>query len=264
MNDSALIAYRTRLEAAAYALAREHRLRRRRRLALAAIGAATLLITTTALGATGVLGAWLGGKPAPAEVKSDLAGIRPELGQRPNADAAAEVARENEIAVHATPTREGGFCLVAEVPWLGFDGDGRGYCVKPQEAQRALVAGLIGASKAESSGRHITVVAGRVRFEGAALIRVTDPSGNPVERPVGTGGFFVAAVTGDIQTCFDGQDWTPTLSVFDDERRELARAAFPFWIPARTPTGERIRACGAMPPMSDESAARLIREEGLR
>jgi hypothetical protein len=197
-------------------------------------------------------------------VKSDFAGIRPELGHNPDADAAAEVARDEEIAVHATPTREGGFCLVAEVPWLGFDGDGRGYCVKPKDAKRPLVAGLIGASKDEESGQDVAVVAGRARFEGAAAVGLTDPNGKPVERPVETGGFFVAVVTGDVQRCFEGEDWTPTLIVLDSEGRELARAAFPFWIPARTASGKRIPACGVMSPMSDHFADRIIREEGLR
>lgn len=225
---------------------------------------ATLLVTATALGATGVLGAWLGGKPAPTEVKRDFAGIRPELGHLPDAGAAAEVAREKEIAVHATPTRQGGFCLVAEVPWLGFDGDGRGYCVKANDAKRPFVAGIIGSARDEESDRDVAVVAGRARFEGAAAIRLTDPNGNPVQRPVETGGFFVAVVAGDIRRCFEGEDWTPTLIVLDSEGRELARAAFPFWIPARTVSGKRIPGCGEMSPMSDDVAARIIRKERLR
>jgi hypothetical protein len=265
LNNPALAAYRSRLEAAARGLADKHRLRRRRRLTSVAVVAAILLVAATALGATGVLGAWLGGTPSPAEVKSDFAGIRPELGYSPEAEAAAEVARENDIAVHATPTREGGFCLVAEVPWLGFDGDGRGYCVKPKDAKRPFVAGVIGNAGDRDSGQNVTVVAGRTRVQGAAVVRLTDPNGKPVERPVGTGGFFVAVVrTGDIQRCFDGEGWTPTLIVFDAQRRELGRAQFPFWVPARTSSGKRTHACGLMSPMSDEFAARVIREERLR
>jgi hypothetical protein len=264
VHDPALIAYRARLEAAAHRLAREHRLRRRRRLTWLAVAATTLVITTTALGASGVLGAWLGGKPAPAEVKDDFAGIRAELGHTPDSEAAAEVARETETAVHATPTRKGGFCLVAEVPWLGFDGDGRGYCVKAEDAKQPFVAGVIGASKDEQSRRDVMVVAGRVRLQGAAAIRFADPDGNPVERPVETGGFFVAVVTGDAQQCFDGRDWTPTLIVLDGHRRELGRAAFALWIPTRTVSGERAEGCGVMSPMSDERAARIIREQGPR
>ena len=87
------------------------------------------------------------------------------------------------------------------------------------------------------------------------------------ERPIGTGGFFVALVpTGedDMQACFDGNDWTSTLTVLDDEGSELSRAAFPFFIPARDTSGQPMQASGVMSPTSDEAAARILREEGLR
>jgi hypothetical protein len=258
VDDSTLVAYRARLEASAHRLAREHHVRRRRRFAWAAVIAAALLATATTLGATGVLGAWLGGKPAPAEVKRDFAGIRPELGHTPDPEATAEVAREKEVGVYATPTRQGGFCLVADDPALGFGNDGRGYCLRREEAKRPLVAGLIGGSQG-------SVVAGRARFDGAATIRLTDPEGNQVERPIGTGGFFVAVlVTGESQTCFDGKPWISTVVVLDREGSELARADFPFWVPARDTRGNPLRACRIMSPMSDEAAARIIRRERLR
>jgi hypothetical protein len=266
MSDSVLDAYKVRLEAAAFRLAREHEARRRRRVIWTAVIATALLATTTALASAGVLGGWLGGKPAPAEVSRDFAGIPSELGHTTDPKMTSEVAREGEIGVYATPTLQGGYCLVADDPILGFDGDGRGYCLKPAAAKRRFVAGLIGGARDQESGQRESVVAGRVLFDGAATIRLTDPHGHEVQGTLGTGGFFVALVaTGDIRTCIiDGKAWTSTLVVSDRQGRELGRAAFPFWVPARDTHGERLHACGFLSPMGDDLAARIIREEGLR
>jgi hypothetical protein len=260
MDDAALVAYRARLHAAARALGQEHVARRRRRIVFVAVAAAMMLVATTTLAATGMLAAWLGGEPAPSEVKEDFAGIRPELGATPNAGAASEVARDEQIAVYATPTREGGYCIVAEVPWLRFDGDGRGYCVKPAAARRPLVAGIIGAASDES-GSETYVVAGRARVRGAATVAFADPDGDYVERRVGSGGFFVAVISARIETCFTGQAWSPALAVADGEGRQLVRARFPFWIPGRDARAKPLRGtCGTPGPMSDEEAARILRE----
>lgn len=265
MHDAALLAYKARLETVAVRLAQEHEALRRRRLMWAAVIGTALLATTTALASTGVLRAWLGGEPAPAEVKRDFAGIRPELGYTTDPKRAAEVAREGEIGVYATPTRQGGYCLVADQPSLGFGGDGRGYCLRPAAAKRTFVAGLIGGARDEDSGQRQSVVAGRVLFDGAATIRLTDPDGHQVKGTLGTGGFFVALVTTDaIRTCVaDGKGWTSTLVVADSEGRELGRAAFPFWVPGRDTRGERLHACGILSPMGDDLAARIIRQERL-
>jgi hypothetical protein len=265
MGDSGLDAYKVRLEAAAFRLAHEHRVRRLRTLAGVAVIVTTLLVTASTLAATGVLRAWVGGKPAPAEVKRDFAGIRPELGYTPDAKATAEVAREGEIGLYATPTRQGGYCLVADQPSLGYAGDGRGYCLRPEQAKRPFVAGLVGGARDDESGQKMEAVAGRILLDRAATVRLTGPQGDEVERPIGAGGFFVALViAADIQTCVDGAPWISTLVAIDDEGRELGRARFPFLIPARDTHGRRLRACGIMSPTSDDLAARIIREERLR
>jgi hypothetical protein len=266
MGDAALDAYKPQLEAAAFRLAREHHARRLKTLGCVAVITTALLATASTLAATGVLRAWVGGKPAPAEVKRDFAGIRPELGYTTNSKEAAEVARAGQIGVYATPTREGGYCLVADDPALGFAGDGRGYCIKPAVERRLFVAGVIGGARDEQSGQRESVVAGRVLFDGAATIRLTDPHGHEVDGTLGADGFFVALVaTGDIRTCgLEGKAWTSTLVVADSEGQELGRAAFPFWVPARDTRGERLHACGILSPMGDDLAARIIRQEGLR
>lgn len=256
MSDDALLLYRARLSAAAASLARKHG-RRRRRLAFAGASAAVLILVTGTLAATGVVPSWFGAEPAPTEVKEDFTAIRPELGYKAEAGVASRVAADGpDIVLYATPTRQRGYCLVAEVPWLGFDGDGRGYCVRAEPAGRPLVVGTIGASEG------ILVIAGRAVVPGAAAVSFSDPSGHRVERPLGAGGFFVAAVEGSIATCLEGAPWWPEVTVRDAEARDVLSARFPLLIPGRNAKGEPLRGtCGHTGPLSDLEAARIIEQQ---
>lgn len=256
MSDDALLLYRARLSAAAVSLASKHA-RRRRRLSFAGALAAVLILVTGTLAATGIVRSWFGAEPAPTEVKEDFAAIRPELGYAPEPGVASEVATDGpEIVLHATPMRQGGYCLVARVPWLSFDGDGRGYCVRAEPARRPLVVGTIGASEGTF------VIAGRATSSGAVAVSFPDPSGDRIERPLGAGGFFVAAVEGSITSCFEGASWWPEVTVTDAEGGEVQRATFPLWIPGRNAKGEPLRGtCGHTGPLSDLEAARIIEHQ---
>lgn len=225
MIDEGLLAYRAQLGTAATRLARAHTRRRRRRVVFTAVVAtAALAATATTLAATGVLQAWLGGEAAPPEVQRDFAGIPEELGYSPVAGEASKVAQEPDgtITLYATPTKQGGYCLVADVPWLEFAGDGRGYCVKPEAASRPLVAGLIGQGPGEGE-QSTSVLAGRVLATGAAIIRFTGFDGRPVERRLGAGGFFVAALEHG-PTC---KAWSPVMTAADEAGNALASQEFP-------------------------------------
>ena len=72
-----------------------------------------------------------------------------------------------------------------------------------------------------------------------------------------------ALLTHGVRLTHNREEWLEAVGAHVS-RRELARAAFPLLIPARTTGGEPARACGVMPPMSDERSARIIREQGLR
>jgi hypothetical protein len=246
--DQGLLAYRTQLGAAATRLARAHTRRRRRRVVFTALVAtAALAATATTLAATGVIQGWLGGEAAPPVVKQDFAGVAPQLGYSPIADQASKVAYEpnGKITLYATPTKQGGYCLLAVNPNTKLYGDGQGYCIKPEEAARPFVAGLVGP------------VAGRAQAPEAATITFEDPDGRIVRRSLGAGGFFVASVGGrDISTCIaGGRDWTSEFTVLDASDRVLQKVLVPLWIPERKANGELIKACGLMTPMSDVRAA---------
>jgi hypothetical protein len=255
--DQGLLAYRTQLGAAATRLARAHTRRRRRRVVFTALVAtAALAATATTLAATGVIQGWLGGEAAPPEVKDDFAGVAPQLGYTTIPGQASKVAYEpnGKMTLYATPTKQGGYCIVADVPWLKFHGDGRGYCLKPEEAERPFVAGLIG-----SGPNDLSVVAGRAQAPEAATITFTDRDGLIVKRALGAGGFFVAGVGGrDTMTCFAGRGWTPEFTVLDAADRVLQKVLVPLWIPARRANGELMQACSLMSPMSDLRAASMF------
>jgi hypothetical protein len=245
--DEGLLAYRTQLGTAALRLARAHARRRRRRILFAALMAtAALAATATTLAATGVIQGWLGGEAAPPEVKDDFAGVAPQLGYTTIPGQASRVAYEpdGKIALYATPTKEGGYCLLAVSPDTKLYGDGQGYCIKPEEAARPFVAGLVGP------------VAGRASAPEAATITFEDPDGGLVKRSLGAGGFFVAGFgERDSGAC----GWTSEFTVLDASDRVLQKVLVPLWVPGRNARGERLRGvCGIMAPMSDLRAARTF------
>ena len=199
------------------------RLSPRRKVALA------VLVALVAIGtATAATTSWLRGSPAPPAVVSDFGSYTPQLGFHPDPGRAVLVAEDGDVSLYATTNAEGSYCLVTSAPWKRPETlpDG-GTCIPRDQAAAPFVAGLVGAS------RDSIVVAGRTASRGAHTVRFPGPGGDPVTRPIGSSGFFVAHIQSSGSACANG-DWSPTFAVLDANGREmthtkiaLARAAKP-------------------------------------
>jgi hypothetical protein len=204
--------------------------RPRPRFLLAATLAATLVgLLVTPLGGAIArevenLSNWLKGSPAPESVVSDFGSYAPQLGFDPVPGRAVLVARDGgNFSLYATTNKQGSYCLIASAPWKRPSKlpDG-GTCIPPAHAVSPLVAGLVGASTAGSEQTYL--IAGRTTDEGARAIRFTDPAGAPIERAIGSSGFFVAVVRTNESACASG-DWAPTFNVLGadgDARASIA------------------------------------------
>src|SRR5207247_4609769 len=121
---------------------------------------------------------------------------------------------DGDVSLYATTHREGTYCLVVSAPWKRPETlpDG-GMCIPRAQAAAPLVAGFVGASSTT------LLIAGRTDARGAHMIRLTDPDGRLLTRPIGSSGFFVAAVRVSGSACANG-DWKPTFVVLDTSGRE--------------------------------------------
>lgn len=158
------------------------------------------------------LSGWLTGTPAPKSVVSDFSSYAPQLGFDPEPGKAVLVARDgSNFILYATTNKQGSYCLVDSTPWKRPSklADG-GTCVQPATATARLVAGLVGANTAGTE--QIYVIAGRTTDDEARAIRFTDPAGAPIERAIGSSGFFIAAVRTNESACTNG-DWAPTFEI---------------------------------------------------
>jgi hypothetical protein len=184
-------AYRAELRAAA---TRCVRTRRRRRL-LISVAVALTGVVTGSLAIAATTNGWLTGEPAPPNVVEGFKQYTPQLGFHPKAGKAQFVAQDGPIKLYAMANREGGICYLVDEPWkpANAGGDG-GTCASKAKADEPVTAGLLGMSAASRDGVATIVVAGRVDSAAARGIRFEDPAGAVVERPVGAGGFYVAAV----------------------------------------------------------------------
>jgi hypothetical protein len=193
---------------------RPPRLSRRARVLLVVV--VSLVVLGTAAAATT---SWLTGRPAPPAVVSDFGSYTPQLGFHPEPGRAVLVAEDGAFSLYATTNREGTYCLVASAPWKRPETlpDG-GTCIPASQAAAPVVAGLVGASSAT------VVIAGRVDAGAAHAIRLTGPDGRVLTRPIGSSGFFVAAVPVSGSPCAGG-DWKPTFVVLDARGRELGHAS---------------------------------------
>jgi len=210
----------------------EHRAggsRRSPTLLLAATLAAMLVaLLVTPLGGAlvrgvGDLSSWLTGSPAPESVVSDFGSYAPQLGFDPEPGRAVLVAQDGDVILYATINKQGTYCLVASTPWKRPDKlpDG-GTCISRAYAAAPLIAGLVGASSS-ADGTQIYVIAGRTTDAAARTIRFSDPTGAPIERAIGSSGFFVATVETDEPACESG-DWRPAFDVIGangDERENV-------------------------------------------
>ena len=194
--------------------ARRKRLRPRRRLVvLAAVLLAVLAAPAYAIG-RGLIDGWLSGEPAPPSVVANFDSYAPQLGFRPDADDSVVVAKDGEISLYATTNDRGSYCVATGTP------DG-GTCVPPTTAAAPLVAGIM-ANDSPWTSRQL-VVAGRVADSDARAIGFTDPDGNVVARPIGSSGFFVAALPVRGSPCRNG-DWRPTFRAMGAKGEELLSA----------------------------------------
>ena len=227
MSES-IAAFRLELRDAAERRARRYR--RRRRVAFVAVA---VLVATVCTGITVAATGWFHGSPAPPEVVEDFQSYTPQLGFHPHSRRAQLVARDGEdFALYATTNREGTYCLVTSAPWLppGRNGDG-GVCVRRREATEPIAAGVTRVGRAEAGTQETIVVAGRVLAPGARAIRFSTAEGKPVERPLGAGGFFVAAVQ---FSCVDS-GWAPLFIAANADGEELASAVIPLAWAAQSP-----------------------------
>lgn len=178
-------------------------------LGLLAIGAAVAATTT----------GWLTGSPAPKSVVSDFGSYAPELGFDPEPGRAVEVAVDGDSILYATTNKQGSYCLVASAAWKRPDAlpDG-GTCIPAAQAKAPLIAGLVGA-RSSPDGEQTYLIAGRTRDAGAREIRFSDPGGTPITRPVGSSGFFLAAIRTTTPACANG-DWKPRFTVIGVDGKE--------------------------------------------
>ncbi len=193
--------------------------RRRARLVLVAAALLTLLAIPSYGLARDVI-EWVRGEPAPQAIVDDFASYAPQLGYRPDAGGAILVAVDDEVRLYSTKNDRGTFCLVLTAPGRPR-GDG-GTCIRPQWAAEPLIAGTIGAI-AGDDGASTTFVVGRSNAPDASAIRFAGTEGEPITRPIGFDGFFVAEVRIPRTACGAG-DWRPTFLVLDAGGSELARA----------------------------------------
>src|SRR3989304_958877 len=115
-------------------------------------------------------------------------------------------------------------CLLVGAPWKPPETfpDGR-TCVSATDAAAPPVAVLLGSPTPSSeTGRSTYVVAGRTDDPEARTIRLADPEGRTVERPVGSSGFFVASVHISGPACAHG-DWKPTFAVLGANGDDLTQ-----------------------------------------
>ncbi len=172
-----------------------------RLLAAALLVLAVLALPTYALG-RGLLDGWLSGEPAPQSVRDNFDSYTPQLGFQPDAGEAVLVAADRGASLFATTNDRGSYCLATATR------DG-GTCIPPDHAVAPLIAGIMSNDPAHGGNRFL-LVAGRAADPRVRTIRFSDPTGGVVERPVGSSGFFLAALspTEAPRPCSHG-DWRP-------------------------------------------------------
>lgn len=178
-----ILGYRAELQAAA---ARRIAARRRRVLIGVAVGAVAVVTASFALAATRA--GWLTGESAPPPVVEGFKQYTPQLGFHPRAGAAQLVAHDGSIKLYATANREGGICYLLDEPWKPANAGDGGTCASRKQAAVPISAGGLGASA------QVQVIGGRVADERATAISFTTSEGDPIVRPLGGGGFYVAQV----------------------------------------------------------------------
>jgi hypothetical protein len=227
-----VLMYRAELRAAA---SRRTAARRRRVLVLLAVAAFGAI--TASLSFAAARAGRLTGEPAPPQAVTGFKQYTPQLGFHPEVHKAQFVAEDGPIKLYATPNREGGICYLVDEPWKPADAGDGGTCASRAKADEPITAGLLGMSAASRDGVATTVIAGRVDSRAARTIRFQDPAGSVVERPLGAGGFYVAAVqakpldfaplsTPNGVRC-PRETWEPRFVALDADRQPVLETTIP-------------------------------------
>jgi hypothetical protein len=204
-------AYRAELRASA---GRVVRARRRRLLIVATAVAAGVLMGSLAVAATSE--GWLTGEPAPPKVVEGFRQYTPQLGFHPQAGKAQFVAQDGAIKLYATANREGGICYLVDEPWKPANAGDGGTCASREKAAVPISAGWLGGSS------DVQVIAGRVADARATSLSFSTPSGAPIVRPLGAGGFYVAQVP--WPGLCPHSNWSPSFVALGPDGRRLADA----------------------------------------
>lgn len=145
------------------------------------------------------------------------------------------VAQDGPIKLYATTNREGTYCLVVDAPWKHANAGDGGSCVDMKAAAKPLTAWVVGLSALSKTGEATIVVAGRVDSADARTVRFDDPAGAPVERRIGSSGFYIAAIHGkppiavvrpEGVTC-PANGWKPTFVAMGADGESVSRASIP-------------------------------------
>jgi hypothetical protein len=185
------------------------------RLAFGAVAIALSgAIAALAVAGTG----WLTGEPAPPDVVTNFQAYTPQLRFQPDPGSAVLVAEDGEVKLYATTSRAGTYCLDLVAPWKPATALDGGTCVPKAIASGQLIAGNLGGD------RTTLVVGGRIADPQARSVQFTGPDGSTVTRPVGSSGFFVAALTTSATCANPRGDWSTAFTALDANGRVLARS----------------------------------------
>jgi hypothetical protein len=203
--------YRAELRAAA-----ARRARARRRRLLISVAAVVTGVVTGSLAIAATTEGWLTGEPAPPTVVEGFRQYTPQLGFHPQAGHAQFVAQDGPIKLYATANREGGICYLVDDPWKPANAGDGGTCASREKAAVPISAGLLGGSA------EVWVIGGRVADERAGSISFTTPGGEPIVRPLGAGGFYVAQVAWPARC--PRKDWNPLFVALGANGAKLAKS----------------------------------------
>ena len=137
------------------------------------------------------------GGPAPANVKRDLAdvdrGIPADLRYDPDVEEAHLVALSSGAELYVATLRDGGYCTEIVMPGTGPAG---AVCTPGASVQAQPITVTIPFVDPLTKASPI-VLGGRINVVGAARLHVEFEDGSVQPIPLGTGGFFMGAVTAD-------------------------------------------------------------------
>jgi hypothetical protein len=192
---------------------RQHRVRQGLRLRPALVVAA-VATAVVGVGTAVAASSWLAGASAPQKVVSNFGSHSRQLGSQPNAKGSVAVADDGDVSLYAATASDGGYCWLVSSPWNPAATNEGGNCYSAATLAKPLVAFPGGASPTAADGFTVVVV-GRAASPDARSVRFTAPDGSTVSRPIGSSGFYLAAIRLAGTPCDYPNDWTPTITAYD-------------------------------------------------